>query len=194
MSWPLILPMEDQIITGFGGFFFLDATAFPTRVCSVYLFGGTLRRLSLRQMSGMESFGAGLGATWSGQKRFMGKRQRWPSPNYFICVGEVTWVGPSNAKRNEKNCPKKQGFRLGFATPARTAAAGLLVFFFLNLLKMLACCCRVLMITCSVLLKWDTHQLRGKKAKESGKKGELSLNGFSKIEWKPNITFSILYL
>ncbi len=63
--------MEDQIITGFGGYFVLDATAFATRVCSVYLFGGTLRRLSFRQMSGMESFGAVLGGASSGRKRFM---------------------------------------------------------------------------------------------------------------------------
>ncbi len=112
MSWPLILPMEDQITTGFGGYFFLGATAFATRVCSVYLFGGTLGRLSLRQMSGMESFGAGLGATWSVRKRFMGKRQRCPSPNYILCVGEVTWGLPTQ-KEMKKTAQKSRVLGLG---------------------------------------------------------------------------------
>jgi hypothetical protein len=80
---------------------------------------------------------------------------------FYICVGEVTWGLPTQ-KEMKKYCPKKQRFRVGK--------------------------CHIYPNSSSVddnLLGFTEIRhtpAKRQKAKEGGKKGELSLHGFSKIE------------
>jgi hypothetical protein len=97
-------------------YFVLDATAFATRVCSVYLFGGTLGQLSLRQMSGMGKFWGGIGGNLEAVGNVLWVNVKDGRPQIILYLRWGSYLGPSNAKRNEKKTALKSSV-LGLGLP-----------------------------------------------------------------------------
>ncbi len=111
MSWPLILPTEDQIITGFGGGILSSMPWHLQHECVVCTFlGGYFRSVVATPNVRNGKFWGGIGGNFEAVGNVLWVNVKDARPQIILYLRWGSYLGPSDAKRNEKILPKKAAF------------------------------------------------------------------------------------